>query len=81
MHVSMHCFQNALAYHAAAVSHAHKSFMKLTPVMDFMNILCLYLKPLTNKLRLMQGCHGMACCHAVFSKSTSLLWYHHELHS
>ncbi len=30
--ITMQCFQNALAYLAAAVSYACKMFMKLTPV-------------------------------------------------
>ncbi len=35
----MQCFQNAKAYLAAAVSYARKMFIKLTPMVVFMQIL------------------------------------------
>ncbi len=36
---TMQCYQNAQAYFPTAVSYAQKMFMKLTPVVNFINIL------------------------------------------
>jgi hypothetical protein len=39
MFVPLKCFQNEVAYFARVESYRRKMFMKLTPVVDFINIL------------------------------------------